>query len=80
MDGGEPDLPSHHFVDVHVVNVAFKSAFCYLGGFGCRVGHDFVGLHLVVEILYIDLIHTEAVGAVATGFAIVVFVGCGSEK
>lgn len=80
MDGGEPDLPSHHFVDVHVVNVAVKSAFGYLGGFGCRVSLDFVGFHLVVEILYIDLIHTEAVVADATGFAIVVFVGCESEK
>ena len=48
-----------HGVDVHVVGIAAKSALGYLGGFGHVVSLDFVGLHFVVEVFYIDLEHTE---------------------
>ena len=48
-----------HRVDIHIVGIGTKAALGDFGGFGHCVGLDFVGLHLVVEVFYIDLEHTE---------------------
>ena len=56
-----------HRVDIHIVGIGTKAALGDFCGFGHIVGLDFVGLHLVVEVFYIDLEHTElrAVGTAA---------------
>lgn len=61
-----------HGVDVHVVGIAAKAALCYVGGFGHRVSLDFVGLHFVVEVFYIDLEQTERGAVGAAGLAAIV--------
>ncbi len=61
-----------HIVDVHVVGVAAKAALGYLGGFGHAVSLDFVGLHFVVEVFYIDLEQTERGAVGAAGLAAIV--------
>ena len=38
-----------HRVDIHVVGIRTKAALGDFGGFGHRVGLDFVGLHFVAE-------------------------------
>ena len=48
-----------HRVDIHIVGIGTKAALGDFGGFGHCVGLDFVGLHFVVEVFYIDLEHTE---------------------
>lgn len=62
-----------HGVDIHVVGIAAKSALGNLGGFGHVVSLDFVGLHFVVEVFYIDLEQTErgAVGAASLAACVV---------
>lgn len=71
-----------HGVDVHVVGIAAKSALGYLGGFGHVVSLDFVGLHFVVEVFYIDLEQTErgAVGAASLAVIVVESFERGEER
>ena len=48
-----------HIVDIHIVGIGAKAALGYLGGFGHCVSLDFIGLHFVVEVFYIDLEQAE---------------------
>lgn len=63
-------LPLAHIVDIHVVGFVAKTALGYVGSFGHAACLDFVGLHFVVEVLYIDLEQTEGGAAPLAG------VGC----
>lgn len=62
-----------HRVDIHIVGIGTKAALGDFGGFGHCVGLDFVGLHFVVEVFYIDLEQTER-GAVGTASLAVIVV------
>ena len=71
-----------HGVDIHVVGIAAKSALGNLGGFGHVVSLDFVGLHFVVEVFYIDLEQAErgAVGAASLAVIVVESFERGEER
>ena len=76
------DLEIGHVVDVHVVDITVKLAFGNLGGFGGCLSLDFVGLHFVVEVFYIDLEQMErgAGGLTIPAGSIGGFVGEGVEE
>lgn len=58
-----------HIVDVHIVGFAAKAALGYIGGFGHIVSLDFVGLHFVIEVFYIDLEQAELRAVGTAGLA-----------
>lgn len=71
-----------HIVDVHIVGITAKAALGDFGGFGHGVSLDFVGLHFVVEVFYIDLEHTElrAVGTASLAADVVGVFERGEER